>query len=135
MSKLIFKSKKNICEVRWHYIHWLNDNEECKAFVSNRVTKIKGSFIIWKGNMFIRKKIQPILGVEVVKYVSWIINGGKVSYDSKIKHAGLSNQKFKIATNLIWKRKILKFWQLHELQKTCLIRCYQNSHFLKHQEY
>ena len=51
--------------------------------------------------MFIRKKIQPILGVEVVKYVSWIINGAKVPNGSKIKHAGLNNHKLEIATNLI----------------------------------
>ena len=40
--------------------------------------------------MFLRKKIQPTLGVEVVKYVS-LINGGKVLNGSKIKHNGLNN--------------------------------------------
>ena len=35
--------------------------------------------VLSSGNMFIRKKIQPILRVEVVKYVSLLINGGKIS--------------------------------------------------------
>ena len=34
--------------------------------------------ILSNGNMFLRKKTQPILGVEVVKYVSLIINDEEV---------------------------------------------------------
>ena len=58
--------------------------------------------------MFLRKEIQPILGEEVVKYVSLTINGGKVLNGSKIKHNGLNNQKLKIARNLIKKREKIK---------------------------
>ena len=47
--------------------------------------------VLWNGNMFLRKKIQPILGVEVVKPVSLIIDGGNMPYGSKIKHNGLKN--------------------------------------------
>ena len=57
--------------------------------------------VLLNGNMFLRKKIQPNLGVEVVKYVSLVINGGKVLNGSKIKHNSLNNQKLKIAGNLM----------------------------------
>ena len=42
--------------------------------------------------MFLRRKIQPILGAGAAKYVSLIINGGKVPNVSKIKHNGLGKK-------------------------------------------
>ena len=47
--------------------------------------------VLLNGNMPLRKKIQPILEVEFVKYVSLIVNSGAVPNSSKIKHNGLSN--------------------------------------------
>ena len=58
--------------------------------------KIKGKSLS-NGNIFLQKKILLILGVEVVKYVSLTINGGKVPNSSKIKHNDLDNQKLKIS--------------------------------------
>ena len=49
--------------------------------------------ILSNGNMFLRKKTQPILGVEVVKYVSLIIN------DEEVQMAPRSNK-------MIWTTKI-----------------------------
>ena len=57
--------------------------------VSNKVSKTKGKVLL-NGNTFLRKKIHAILKVEVVKYVSLIINGWKVSNGSKIKRNGLN---------------------------------------------
>ena len=42
--------------------------------------------------MVLRKKTQPILGVEVVKYVSLIINDEEVPNGSKVKENDLNNQ-------------------------------------------
>ena len=47
--------------------------------------------VLLNGNMPLRKKIQPILEAEFVKYVSLIVNSGAVPNGSKIKHNGLNN--------------------------------------------
>ena len=86
-------------------LYWLKGNEVLKTFISNRVSKIKGtSFIEWK--QFLRRKIQSILAVDVAKYVSLIIKNEKDPNGSKIKHNGLNNQKLNIARNLKQKKKI-----------------------------
>ena len=46
--------------------------------------------------MFLRKKTQPILGVEVVKYVRLIINDEEVPNGSKVKQNDLNNQNWKL---------------------------------------
>ena len=48
-------------------LHCLKDNVQYKIFVSNRCLKSKEK-VLSNGNTFLRKKIQPILGAEVVKY-------------------------------------------------------------------
>ena len=66
-------------------LDWLKGNGEYKIFVSNRVSKIKrSSFIACK--YVPTKENSADLGVEVVKYESLVINGGKVPYGPKIKH-------------------------------------------------
>ena len=64
------------------------------------MSRIKGkTFIEWKS---VPTKENPAdLRVEVVKYVTSIINSGKVTNGFYIKHNGLNNQKLKIARNLI----------------------------------
>ena len=57
--------------------------------------------VLSNGNMFLQKKNQPILGGEVVRYVSLIIDGGKVQNDCKIKYNSLNNKTLKIASSLI----------------------------------
>ena len=43
--------------------------------------------------MFLRKKIEPVLGIDAVKYATLPIRSGKYLNGSKVKHSGQNNPK------------------------------------------
>ena len=43
--------------------------------------------------MFLRKKIEPVLGIDAMKYATLPIRSGKYLNGSKVKHSGQNNPK------------------------------------------
>lgn len=66
------------------FLHWLKDNGELKTFVRNRVSKIQEKGFI-KEKYVPRKKIQLILGVQIVKYVNSIVSKFYFAKTSRIQ--------------------------------------------------
>ena len=86
-------NKLSVRKICGSVLNWLKDNGNTKHLLVIGCLKSKEK-VLSNGYIFLRKKIQSILGVEVVKYVSLIISGGKIP--NTFRANDLNNQKLKL---------------------------------------